>query len=418
MERICLTGIDWLLTCDGPARLGLTDWQQLGLRGPSKLWLERDHGSAPWLLAAISDADQPGPWAAQRTVDLGGVGVTPGWVDAHTHAVFAGDRAAEFNQRLAGRSYAEIAAEGGGILRTMAATRSASVDELVASALPRLREMAAWGTAVVEIKTGYGLDLDSEVRLLQAIGQLQTQLAGELTIIATAMPAHAIPPNHRQAPDRYVDEVCEHILPAMAQTGVPCPFVDVFVEQGYFDVTQADRIADAAQRLGMALKAHVDEFVDTGGVSWAVKRGAVSVEHLLVTGDSGIKALAGSDTVAVCLPLTSVFLREGFAPMRQLVDAGCLVALATDCNPGSAMSTNLHLAMQMAVLGGHLTPQEAVRAVTLGGAAALGGKTGPLGWSGALVVGEPCHLTALSIGGPDRLFYELGSPPRAVPIRL
>ena len=417
-ERVRLTGIDWLLTGVGPARGPVRTWTDVGLRGACEVVVERAGPRAPWLLAQLGSADDAHGAAVDRTCDLGGVGLMPGWVDAHTHAVFAGDRATEFNQRLAGRSYAEIAAEGGGILRTMRGTRQASVAELVASATPRLEEMAAWGTRVAEIKTGYGLDTASEVRLLEAIGQLADNFAGRLRIIATAMPGHAVPPEYKTDPDAYVTQVCATILPAMAASGVACPFVDVFVEEGYFDVPRAERIAAAGAALGMALKAHVDEFKDIGGVDWAVARGAVSVEHLLVTNDDAVATLAASDTVAVCLPLTSVFLREGFAPMRALIDAGCLVAVATDCNPGSAMSANLHLAMQMAVLGGHMTPQEAVRGVTVGGAAALGGAVGPLGWDGRLCVGAPFLATALAIDGPDRLFYELGAPPRAVPLQL
>lgn len=419
-QRTLITGLDWLLPCTGEARGPVRDWLALGLRGPSELVVTRASASAPWTLAELGDPGTLDRASCDRVVDLREraqgqpVGLCAGWVDAHTHAVFAGDRAAEFNERLAGRSYADIAAAGGGILRTMRATRAASVDDLVAAARPRLDELQGWGARAVEIKTGYGLDPASEVRLLQAIGRLAARYAGELDVVATAMPAHAVPPELRATPERYVDQVCAEILPAMAASGVPCPFVDVFVERGYFDVAQAERVAAAGAALGMRLKAHVDEFADIGGVRWAVERGAVSVEHLLVTGADGVAALAASETVAVCLPLTSTFLREDFAPMRALVDAGCAVAVATDCNPGSAMSTNLHLALQLAVLGGRLTPQEALRAVTRGGAAALGGATGPLGWDGALRVGGRFVATALAVDGPDRLFYELGAPPRAL----
>jgi len=427
-ERIRLTGIDWLLTCEGEDRGPVAAWGDLGLRGPCDVVLERAGPAAPWTLEELGDPgfQRVGPPAeTARTLDLGGVGLTPAWVDAHTHAVFAGDRAAEFNQRLAGRSYAEIAAEGGGILRTMTATRAATTQQLVDAAAPRLREMAAWGARIVEIKTGYGLDVASEVRLLRAIGQLAADFQSELQLVATAMPGHAVPPEFKADPDRYVSLVCEEILPAMAASGVACPFVDVFVEGGYFNVAQAERIASAGAALGMALKAHVDEFADIGGLRWAVERGAVSVEHLLVTKPEAMAALAASETTAVCLPLTSVFLREGFAPMRALVDAGCRVAVATECNPGSAMSTNLHLALQMAVLGGGLTPQEALRGVTVGGAAALAGVAlrgapalrghgGPIAWDGRLRLGGEFRVTALRIPSPDQLFYELGAPPRAV----
>ena len=274
--------------------------------------------------------------------------------------------------------------------------------------------MAAWGARVVEIKTGYGLDLGSELRLLQAIEGLRDAWRGRIDVVATAMPAHAIPPERKSDPDRYVREVCDEILPAMASSGAKLDFVDVFIERGYFSVAQADAIAGRARELGLAIKAHVDEFEDVGGVPWAVDNGAVSVEHLLVTSAAHQRLLAESDTVAVCLPLTSLFLREDYAPMRQLIDLGGLVAIATDCNPGSAMSTNLHLAMQLAVLRGGLTPQEAIRAVTNAGAMALGGRGGPLQWDGSLRLGERFVATTLDVPHPDVLFYQLGSPPRAV----
>lgn len=436
-ERLRLVGVDWLLPCTGAARGAVRSWAELGLRGATVVRLKRAAGDGepgPWIVSGLENPGDSRPAPDERVLDLGGVGLTPGWVDAHTHAVFAGDRAAEFNQRLAGRSYAEIAAEGGGILRTMAATRAASVADLVAAATPRLEEMIAWGTRVVEIKTGYGLDLASEVRLLRAIGALATRFAGRLQVVATAMPGHAIPPEWRHDPNGYVAVVCDEILPALAalrgdgaQDGasggapravIPCSFMDVFIERGYFTAAHAERMAQVASNLGIALKAHVDEFADIGGLDWAVARGAVSVEHLLVTDAPAIARLAASETVAVCLPLTSVFLREGYAPMRALVDAGCQVAVATDCNPGSAMSANLHLALQMAVLGGRLTPQEAMRAVTVGGAAALGGPAGPLGWDGRLRVGGRFVATALAVDGPDRLFYELGGLPRGVEVAL
>lgn len=407
-RRVLLTNIGQLLTGAGPERGPLRTWQEFGEGGPSSelVILQQLHG--PWQVEWIGQAGDAGRPAVDTTVDLNGRTLLPGLADSHTHAVFAGNRAHEFAERLAGRSYQEIAEEGGGILHTVRATRAASLPELVDEALPRLREMAAHGTRIVEIKSGYGLDLASESRIVDAIEVLKTRLAGRMTLVATAMPAHAVPPEYRDNPGGYVDEICDQLLPALASRSAA--FVDVFVEKGYFDVSQAERIWQSARQLGLKLKAHVDEFADIGGLPWAVAAGATSVEHLLATSMESIELLAKSQTVAVGLPLTSVFLREPFAPLRALVDAGALVAVATDCNPGSAMTTNLPLALQMAVLGARLTPMEALRGATRCAALALGQ---PNGWGGRLVPGEPFVATVLDMPSIDALFYELGAPPRA-----
>ena len=396
-----------VITASGPERGAMCGWEELGwiADGAVAVQLDGAHWRTTWL-GQRTDRQRP---ACDRVLDLGGRLLTPGWIDSHTHAVFAGDRSHEFTQRLGGRSYVEIAAAGGGILHTVLATRTASLAQLVASAAVRLEEMAAWGVRVVEIKTGYGLDLATEMRTLAAIGALQQQFAGRLTLLATAMPAHAIAPEFRGDPDGYVAHVCEVILPAMVAAPHPPRFCDIFVEQGYFTVAQAARIQATAQALGLRLKAHVDELSALGGLDWAVAQGAVSVEHLLCTDAAGVARLAASDTVAVCLPLTSLFLREPLAPLRALVDAGARVALATDCNPGSAMTTNLPLALQIAVLQGKLTPPEALRAVTRGAALAIAQADG---LTGRIAVGERFDATLLNADHPDALTYQLGAPPR------
>lgn len=408
-----ITGAASVVTGVGPTRGPLTTWADVGLQRDCDLVVARKSGvwQIQWL-GKRADSRVP---AHDHTIDLAGTTLLPGLIDAHTHAVFAGDRSGDFSRRMAGATYAEIAAEGGGILTTVRQTRAATVDALCQSAAGRLEQMWANGVRVVEIKTGYGLNVAAELKLLAAIDQLAARFAGRLAIVATAMPAHAIPPEWRADPAGYVREVVDQILPALAASPHPCRFVDVFVEQGYFDLDAANAIAAAARQLGWGLKAHVDEFVDLGGVAWAVGAGATSVEHLLTTSDAGIEALAKSDTVAVCLPLTSLYLREGYAPMRKLVEAGALVAVATDCNPGSAMTTNLPLAMQIAMLNGALSPMECVRGVTSVAAKAVGC---PGGYDGTLRVGGPFVASRLAVSHPDELFYQLGAPPLGLPIAL
>lgn len=412
-QRTWIHGISTLLSGEGPLRGPISRWDDLGALRDAAVVVEHAAGAAmaTGRIVWIGGASEPTRPGTDAEVDLGGAVLLPGLVDAHTHAVFAGDRAHELMLRLGGASYQEIAASGGGIVHTMAATRAATVESLRDGLLHRLREMEAWGARVVEVKTGYGLDLASELRSLDAIAAARDALAGRMTVVATAMPAHAVPPEFAGRKQDYVALCAEEILPAMAAHRAAPAFVDVFVEAGYFDVADAERLATVGAAHGMRLKAHVDEFERVGGLRWALSRGATSVEHLLASDAADLAALAASETVAVALPLVSVFLGQPFAAMRSIVDAGGLLAVATDCNPGSSMSTNLLLAAQMAVFGGRLTPAEAVRAITRGGALALGC---PGGYDGRLRVGGPFVATAFAVGAPDALFYELGAPPRAV----
>ena len=423
MERVELHGASAILDGAGRERGPIEAWSELGLHRHRALIVEvppavgADWPHGPWpRIVWMGEAGDPSKPAADRSVDLGGRLLTPGLVDAHTHAVFAGDRSHELMRRLAGDTYQQIAAAGGGILHTVAATRAASAEQLQVDLLRRLGEMARWGTRVVEVKTGYGLDLQSELRCLDAIAAAASTLGRSMQLVATAMPAHALPLEFQGDGDAYVHAICDTILPAMASHPAAPRFVDVFVEAGYFDVAQAERIWQAAQDLGiergawLGLKAHVDEFERIGGLRWAIAAGATSVEHLLVSEAQDLQALCQSETVAVALPLVSVFLAQPFAAMRAIVDGGGLLAIATDCNPGSSMSSNLMLAAQMGVFGGKLTPAEAFRAITRGGARALGDLDG---YDGTLRVGGPFCATAFEVEGPDALFYELGAPPRA-----
>lgn len=408
-RKVRITGISQLVTCAGPERGPLPTLAALGEHRDAQV-VVRHNLEGGWEVAWIGSAGAADTPTCDASFDLGGRTLLPGLVDCHTHLVFAGDRSHEFTQRLSGVSYQELAQAGGGIVHTVQRTRAATVPQLIESATHRLEDLALQGARVVEIKTGYGLDVATECKILNVIGILQQRFAGIVEIVATAMPAHAVPPEFSGDRQGYVDAVCQHILPAMARCGTAPSFVDVFVEQGYFNVNDAQRIAATARDLGMLLKAHVDEFADIGGVPWAIAQGATSVEHLLHTSAASIAQLAKSSTVAVGLPLTSVFLREQLAPLRALVDGGAALALATDCNPGSAMTTSLTLVLQLAVLLGKLSPAEALRGITRCAALALGQ---PNGYTGRITVGEPFLATVLDAASVDGVFYELGKPMRS-----
>ncbi|MBL4844248.1 MAG: imidazolonepropionase [Planctomycetes bacterium] len=344
---------------------------------------------APWRgplseLATISDAALAvhegrivdlGPAAevaarvqATREVSAGGGLVLPGFVDPHTHLPWLGSREAEFELRLAGKSYAEIAKAGGGIRSTTRSVRGASVDQLTEAALPRLDRMLSCGTTTAEAKSGYGLALAAERTQLEAIRALDSRHA--IDLVATNLAAHEIPDEHRADRGRWLDLLCEELLPDLAGLA---EFCDVFCEDHVFTVPESRRILSRAKELGYGLKIHADEIVPTGGAELAVELGAVSADHLACTGQAGIAALAASETVAVLLPGTSFYLRKSdHAPGRAMIDAGVAVALATDLNPGSSLTESLPMILTLACLQCGLTPAEALRAATLNAACAIG----------------------------------------------
>jgi imidazolonepropionase len=303
-----------------------------------------------------------------REASAGGGLVLPGFVDPHTHLPWLGSRENEFELRLAGKSYAEIAQAGGGIRSTTRAVRGASVDQLVEAALPRLDRMLSCGTTTAEAKSGYGLALAPERTQLEAIRALGGRHA--IDLVATNLAAHEIPDEHRADRGRWLDLLCEEILPELADLA---EFCDVFCEDHVFTVPESRRILGRAKELGYGLKIHADEIVPTGGAELAVELGAVSADHLACTGPGGIEALAASETVAVLLPGTSFYLRKAdHAPGRAMVDAGVAVALATDLNPGSSLTESLPMILTLACLQCGLTPAEALRGATYNAACAIG----------------------------------------------
>jgi imidazolonepropionase len=294
--------------------------------------------------------------------------ILPGFVDPHTHPVWAGSREDEFNRRLRGETYMEIARAGGGINATVRATRLASREELIAAAAARLEAFLAHGTTTLEAKSGYGLDLVTEVRMLEVIADLDR--AQPIDLLPTCLAAHEVPPEHRDAPEEFVRKLIEEIHPEIARRNL-ARAVDVFCEQGVFDLGHTRRLLTDAPAYGWQVHLHADELTPLGGAQLAVELDALSADHLVCVTDDGIQALAQSDTVAVLLPGTSFFLRSAYAPARKMVEAGCVVALATDCNPGSSPTQSMPTILALACLGMGLTIEEAITASTLNAAAAL-----------------------------------------------
>jgi imidazolonepropionase len=354
-----------LMTCAGPAPR----------RGPAQrdVPIVTDGAVAAdgeRIVYAGPDAGLPRDLAgAADSIDGGACSLVPGFVDAHTHALYAGDRRDELRRRLAGATYAEIAAQGGGIVSTVAATRAASEDALVQAALPRVREMLASGTTTVEIKSGYGLELETELRMLRAIRRLASHTP--IDIVPTFMGAHEIPVDFRDRREAYVRLVIDEMIPAVAAAGL-AEWCDVFCEQGVFTPDESRDILQAGARYGLKARIHADELAASGGSQVAAAVGARSADHLIFADAAAIDALSGAGVVATLLPNAAFYLKLGrFAPARALIDAGVPVALATDVNPGGGFSPSMPFAMTLACFTMGLTFEEALAAATINGAYSL-----------------------------------------------
>ena len=375
---------------------------QLGLIPNGALLIQGEKivtaGPSEELQAAYPDEPQ---------IDAANCVVMPGFVDPHTHLIWVGDRAAEFEMRLQGKTYLEILAAGGGILSTVRATRAASLNSLLGETRPRLLTMLEHGTTTAEAKTGYGLETESELRLLQALIALDEE--GPLELAITFLGAHAIPPEFKDDPQAYTDHLCVNMLPAVGACwpdSRQLPFVDVFCETGAFTLDQSRQILTLAKKLGFPLKIHADEFDNLGGAALAAELHAVSADHLVATSEEDINILAESDTVAVALPNTPFGLAEDhYTPAQAILEAGGILALATDLNPGTAWCESMQFAIALACRYMHLTPAQAIAAATINAAAAISRAD----QIGSLEPGKQGDVLILNVPNYQHLGYRFGT---------
>jgi imidazolonepropionase len=362
------------------------------------------------------EAELSARFPGARVVDCAGCVITPGLVDSHTHAVFGGWRAAEYELRARGTPYMEIARRGGGINASVRDVHRLSEDELVELTVPRLQNFLRYGVTTVEVKSGYGLSTNDELKQLRAIRRAARQVT--VDVVPTFMGAHEFPAEFRDRREAYVDLIVEEMIPAVASEQLAV-FCDVFMEPGVFTRAQTERVLEAGSKHGLLPKLHADELENSGAAQLAASLGAVSADHLGAIDEDGIRALAESKTVATLLPATLLFLgKRSYAPARALIDAGATVALATDFNPGSAPSANLPLALTLACSQMQMEPLEAITAATSGGARALALADG----RGTIRENAPADLAVWAVTDCREIPYLFGNPPlrevwkRGVPV--
>jgi imidazolonepropionase len=346
-------------------------------------------------------ADLPQPSADEQVIDATKKTVLPGFIDSHTHLVFSGSREAEFEQRLQGKTYEQSAAAGGGINATVRRVREASKEELKTEARERLARLMHLGVTTVEVKSGYGLTLEDEVKCLEVVADLNGE--GPWELVPTFLGAHAVPPEFQTRRADYVKLLTDIMLPEIARRKL-AEFCDVFCDIGAFDLAETETILNAARSLGFRVKLHADELSSLGGAELAARMQAVSADHLLCVTDVGIDAMAKAGTIATLLPGTAFFLGLAYAPARKLIERGLAVALASDCNPGTCPTENLPLVGTMACTQMRMLPAEVVTALTLNAAAAVG-RSDRLG---SLEVGKQADIVICDVPNYQQLFYHFG----------
>lgn len=344
-----------------------------------------------------------------ETQDMTGKTIMPGFVDSHTHIVFAGDRSNEFGKRLKGATYKEIAEAGGGIQTTVNATRNASIEELAIIGLKLLNNAIKYGTTTIEIKSGYSLSFEGEMKQLEAIKQIKNTLKSnniDMNIVSTFMAAHDIPKElkgSKEGREYYIKSICEDMLPVVVENKL-ADYCDIFIDEGFFTNEEAEVIFDKSLSLGLPIKAHCDELANVEAAGFCADRGAVSVDHLLFVSDDSISKIVKNNTVANLLPGTAYFIRLPYAPARKLIDNNAIVSLATDCNPGSCFTENMQLIMNFAALNMNMSAEEILTASTLNSAYSLRLSD----TIGSLEIGKKADFIVLDIPNYFDLFYHFG----------
>ncbi|QUI24057.1 imidazolonepropionase [Vallitalea pronyensis] len=364
MNRLIIKNASQLVTCSGFKAKKGKEMNQLHVIGNGAVIVEDGHimwvGKTPDIPRRLEKVAE--------TIDATGKTVLPGFVDSHTHFVFGGYREEEYAWRLAGHDYMTIMEKGGGIVNSVKQTQGASLDELIRKGMKRLDSMMSFGVTTVEGKSGYGLDMDTEIKQLQVMKKLNDR--HKMDVIPTFLGAHAVPINYKGREDAFIDTMIHDVLPEVVGQNLAV-FCDVFCEKGVFTVEQSKRMLLAAQAKGLKAKIHADEIVPLGGAELAAEIGAVSADHLLMASDEGIKAMVEQNVVATLLPGTAFSLKEDYARARDMMDAGLAVALATDFNPGSCFTESIPLIIALATLYMNMSIEETITALTLNGAAAL-----------------------------------------------
>ena len=396
MSKKILVHASQLVTCSGFAPKRGKEMQELNVIEDGAVLMEDG------LIAAVGTTEELLPHAVDaEVIDCSGKAVLPGFVDSHTHLIFAGYRAEEFSWRLSGISYMDIMRRGGGINATTISTREATLEDLKREGRKRLSSMLAFGVTTVEGKSGYGLDRDTEIKQLEAMKALNEEQP--VDIVNTFMGAHAVPEEFKGRTGDYVDFIIKEVLPEVANRGL-AEFCDVFCEEGVFDIEQSRKLLLAAKEYGMEIKLHADEIVPLGGTELAAELGAVSADHLLQASDEGISKLAERGVIATLLPATAFSLKEPYAKARKMIDSGCAVALATDFNPGSCFTNSIPLLFALATIYMGMTIEEAVTAMTINGAAALKREK----QIGSIDVGKKADLVVLEFPSYQFLHYHFG----------
>ncbi|MBS1536161.1 MAG: imidazolonepropionase [Bacteroidetes bacterium] len=401
---VLLTNISSIITCavgNSTNKSGI-EMQDIGeirngalLFDKEILWVGNSADATDYLMK-----NNPAP--ITQVIDCKGKTVLPGFVDSHTHIVFAGSRAGEFARRLQGVSYQQIAAEGGGILRTMNAVRTASQTDIEAIGRKLALSALKQGTTTIEVKSGYGLTFESELKLLRAIRTLQQEL--QLRVIPTFLGAHDFPPEFRTNRTKYIDIICNEMIPAVVEENLAV-FCDVFTDTGYFTVPESEKILQTAIDAGLKVKVHADELSSFGAAEMAARMNAISADHLLFISEAGINLMRESGTIATLLPGTAYTLKLPFAPAQTMIEHGLAVALATDCNPGSCFMENMQMVLSLACTMGGMTVEEAISASTINGAAALGLSN----QTGSLEIGKSADFIIADCADYAELVYHFGT---------